>query len=255
MNGYLMLTEGRSGSSWLSSLANSTGRLGNSSEWIDRKVLGVRLESLSAGEFFRLVLDRAKSDNDRFAVKLFPRHIYLANQLYGFDFIRRCLDEHSTRLVVLRRNDRVRQAISLARGRMTRQYRSILKPKQEPKYDFDLICRCYFFIERSYAFWQSYLDLLSLPHDLFIYEDMQHDPSPFLRAISEHLGVEPPDAAHSDLRVQRDALTEQWVARFEDDLHGSTVLAHGVQKMPIRNFKNIGRFLRREPMLPLPFSF
>jgi LPS sulfotransferase NodH len=251
MNGYLMLTEGRSGSSWLGSLTNASGIMGSSSEWLSDPSLR---EVSNSAEFFSRVLSKASTPNGCFAVKVFPRHLYATNYKHGFDFIRRCMAEHDTKIIVLFRKDRVRQAISLARASITRQWDSRREVKKDLKYDFDFICRCYFFIDQSYAFWRSYIELLELPHDIFFYEDLVPDPAPFIRSVSCHLGIKPPEAPRSEFRVQRDSVTEEWTAQFRKDLAERDILSHGFYRPPSRNVRNLGRFLRKEHMLPLPFT-
>jgi LPS sulfotransferase NodH len=255
MKGYLLLTEARSGSEWLGSLANNTGRMGISEEWIDSHFLGVKLRDLSGDDFFSLVLARSRTENDRFAVKVFPRHLYLASDIYGFDFVDRCMKERDTKLIFLRRNDRVRQAVSFARGLMTRQWRSDSVAKRMAAYDFPTICRCYFRIEQSYSFWQHYLGLRSLPHESVVYEDLLADPSAYLRMLSEHLDVETPMKPQTTLAIQRDDSTEAWVEKFNQDALSRNIVEFVVDRRyaPNRNLANLGRFLRKEPMIPLPF--
>ncbi|MDN5928930.1 MAG: Stf0 family sulfotransferase [Hyphomicrobiales bacterium] len=251
MNGYLMLTEARSGSSWLGSLTNASGAMGNSSEWLSEP--GLR-DVHDGTEFFSRVLSKASTPNGCFAVKIFPRHLYETTHKYGFDFIRRCMAEHDTKIIVLFRKDRVRQAISLARASITRQWGSRREAEREPKYDFNFICRCYFFIDQSYAFWRSYLELLELPHDTFFYEDLVPDPAPFIQSVSSHMGIKAPETPQSEFRIQRDNVTEEWVLQFRKDLAERNVLSHGFQRLPGRNVRNLARFLRKDPMLPLPFT-
>ena len=205
--------------------------------------------------FSLLVLARSRTENDRFAVKVFPRHLYLVSDTYGFDFIDRLMKEHDTKLIFLRRNDRVRQAVSFARGLMTRQWRSDSVAKRMAAYDFPTICRCYFYIEQSYSFWQHYLGLRCLSHETVIYEDLLGDPSAYLSMLSEHLDVPPPTKPQTTLTIQRDETTEAWAEKFNRDVLSRNILEFVVDRRyaPVRTLANLGRFLRKEPMLPLPF--
>jgi LPS sulfotransferase NodH len=251
-----MLTEGRSGSNWLGSLANSTGVMGNLEEWIDPFSLGVEPEKLQRGPFMNLIFQKASTPNGRFAIKLFPRHIHMTQHLFGFDFIAETCRLYDTSLIVLRREDRLRQAISFAKACMTSQWRSNYEVKGEASYNFDLICRCYFYIERSYAFWRSYLGLREIKYHEFNYESLVSDPSPYISQIAELMEVELSVQPQTNLRVQRDKSTEDWLARFRSELTTKNVVAASLlHNRPSRTFKNLGRFIRDEQMTPHPMEF
>jgi LPS sulfotransferase NodH len=251
-----MLTEGRSGSNWLGTLANSTGQMGNLEEWIGPNYLGTKLKNLGRGAFLEQVFQKASSENGRFAIKLFPRHIHMVQHVYGFDFIAETCRHHDTALIFLQREDRHRQAISFARARMSGQWRSDFKAKGDEGYDFDLICRYYFYIERSYAFWKSYLELRGFDYHEFSYEALTDDAGPYISRLAELLDVDLTTAPQTNLRVQRDTLTEEWLKRFQSDIRERNVVASSLaQPRPSRQVHNLWRFLRGQQMTPLPSEF
>ncbi|MER9332023.1 Stf0 family sulfotransferase [Mesorhizobium sp. M0488] len=246
--GVAILAEARSGSEWLASLANSTGLLGKSREWLDPDHLGFKPKSFE--DLHRAVIDRGGTANGRFAVKLFPRHLHWSQAKYGADFLAECIRRHAMGLVLLERRDRLRQAISYCRAKVTGHWKSTMDGKDlVPQYDFAVLCQVYFRLEQSYAFWEAYLRMADLPYDHLFYEDLVDDPRPYLASVARLLSVEMPDCEfETNLRLQRDTYTEEWVERFKDDAKSKGVLAHMPDKMAPRNIDNLARFLLKKQM-------
>ncbi len=243
MKGYLLLSVHRTGSYWLCSLANDTERMGRANEWLKPSFLQIRPSSYSPEAFFDLVIEKASTENGRFGVKIFPEHLKWVKAQYGFDFIAECRERYETRIIYLERRDRLSQALSFARGRMTRQWKSTSSTRGDEAYDFAAICRAYFDIERSYAFWRAYFTLQNLDRAEFFYEDLLPDPMPYLHALAAHLCVQAPVQQRTDLVIQRDSLTEEWLARFKDDL-GSRSVLEAYTPGQGRGLKSLGRLLR-----------
>lgn len=220
--GVLMLTEARSGSNWLGSLATAAG-FGNLGEWLSPGIMGKPLEDYTPEAWAELALDRATA-NGVFHLKLFPRYIYLLQAKFRYDVLRHCLERHETHLVLVQRRDRLRQAISLARGQQTMKWRSDFAAKGEEVYDFELICRCLFHIGRSYDFWNTLVGAMELSARTFVYEDMLADPSPYLDHMADLLGQPRPGPQKSAFTIQRDARTEEWRDRFRADARRNGVL-------------------------------
>lgn len=253
--GVILLTEGRSGSNWVGSLAGNAS-LGNSGEWLDSSQLGVSPRKVDFDTFSQAVLAKGSSDGNDFFVKVFPQHLFSLRRFYKQDFIRTCLEREQTQLLILTRRDRLRQAISFSRGLQSQQWTSRREAKAEPEYDFDQICRCYFLIGRSYDFWDSYAAAQDLPVQRFVYEDLVPDPSPFLRAVADAMGKPAPQKAESELKIQRDATTEEWVERFKADMRVRDILDNLTPSRPARRtLSNLTRFLRARQLKPLPYSY
>lgn len=224
MKGYIMLSEGRSGSNWLGSMANKTGQMGYLSEWLGSEYHDKKISAYSADEFFDAVMEKAQSKNGRFAIKVFPRHLHNIYRNLGFDFIRRCLREHDTKLVLLTRQDTIGQAISFVRGIQTGQWTSRNKKAGDEKYDFENICRAYFFISRSNQYWDAHLGVNQFPHDRFTYEELLDDPTPFLLNLQEALDVDGKFEFRTDLRIQRDTLSQEWREKFREDVKNRDIV-------------------------------
>ncbi|TPM15141.1 Stf0 family sulfotransferase [Mesorhizobium sp. B2-3-5] len=247
MKGVAILTEARSGSEWLGSLANSTGLFGKSAEWLDTANLGCKPKSFD--ELMSAVIDRGGTANGRFAVKLFPRHLHWSQAKYGADFLAECLRRHAMGLVLLERRDRLRQAISYCRAKASGRWRSTDGADLVPRYDFAGICQAYFLIEQSYAFWEAYLRMADLPYDHFFYEDLLDDPRPYVASMARQLSIEMPNREFkTNLRLQRDNHTEDWAERFQNDVKSKGLLAHLPKRVAPRNINNLARFLLKKQM-------
>lgn len=249
-----MLSEVRSGSNWLGSLARAADTMGLLEEWLVLDFLDPHIRPAAGARVLELILEKASTSNGRFAIKIFPGQLYKVKLDYGFDFIRACLAEHDTAIFVIKRRDRMRQAVSVARAQTTRQWRSTQDKKASPQYDFNQILRAFYHIEQSYRFWDNYLTLLDQPYTLMHYEDLRSDPSPFLTEVARHLAVPPPQTLASELSIQRDNLTEEWVERFKMDIKtNDIVVAAGLRSPASRNLSNLCRFFRKEVTSPFPF--
>lgn len=255
MHGYILLAEGRSGSSWLGTLTDSTGVMGKSNEWISQKLLGLRMKDHSKADYVAEIVKRASTENGRFAIKIFPRHLFEFAEVYGDDFIDVLRAEHGVSIFHLEREDTVRQAISFLRGTQTRQWDSNRVQEKKATYDFSEVARCLFYIEESKAFWRSYLKLRDMNQTTFVYEDLVGDPSPFVDAVARALDVEAPSYSTS-YEIQRDNITEEWVARLRQDLRSSSPLGSYSRQQAIKpSLKNVIRLLRGRLKGLRPFLF
>lgn len=118
-----------------------------------------------------------------------------------------------------------------------------------PQYDFAGICQAYFLIEQSYAFWEAYLRIGNLTYDHFFYEDLLDDPRPYVESMARQLSVEMPEGEFkTNLRLQRDTHTEDWVERFQNDAKSKSPLAHLPENVAPRNIDNLARFLLKKQM-------
>lgn len=254
--GVLVLTEGRSGSNWLGSLTNSTERLGKSDEWFAPKGLGRRTQKIPAQDHISTALERASTSNDFFCIKLFPSHLHWFDQRHGIDLLHHFVTYHDVRLIRLERRDRYRQAISYSKGLQTKQWTSGRDRRREPIYDFGQICRCFFLIERSYAYWESYLNLRNLKADLFEYETLVSNPQPYVNALAVHAGETDLPAPETNLKVQRDDRTEEWLERFQVDVARNGIVSHSTPARPYRRtLSNLARFFMGRQMKPYSYVY
>lgn len=257
MKGVVILTEGRSGSNWLGSLISGTGTLGISREWFARRGLGDTPAPATGAELIQEVLTRASTPNEFFAIKLFPAHVHRFDQIYEYDLIHSLNSQHNILFIRLTRNDRIRQAVSYARGLQTKLWTAAShKKKGEVHYDFETICRCYFMIDRAYSYWESYCHLRKLNHMHFSYEQMLPNPRPFVDAVAAHAGVANivlPESRHS---IERDEKTEEWVMRFQEELMVSDIVRASTTHRPAkRTLTNFARFAGGRHLKPYPYHY
>ena len=248
MRGVAILTEVRSGSNWLGSLTNATGLMGRSEEWLNRGYLGIDPDGYDALE--AAVLQKASTPNGRFAIKVFPSHLAWAKEKSGKDFLFEIRKTHDLSFVLLERRDRTRQAISAYRASISRVWTSKHRATRGPaRYSFAGISQAFFEIERSYAFWRAYLSLSDLSCQSFVYEDLQQDPKPYLEALARFMQVPVPATTPlSELEVQRDVVTEQWVARFREDVEAKGAI-DAIEDAPLpRTLDNLTRFAFKKPL-------
>jgi LPS sulfotransferase NodH len=254
--GVLILSEARSGSSWLCSLARQA-RLGNPKEWLNRDASFIDPYQTPWGDHFPQIMEKASADNGCFAIKIFPHQLHRINHAYKTDFIQYVKARHPINFVVLTRRDRLGQAISLTRSFQTNRWKSTEEAKGKAFYDFDMICRAYFMIGQSYDFWQSYLDITGEQAKHFVYEDLMDDPSPFLNHMADCLGQARPAALPpTDLKIQRDDTTQHWREQFLEEIKTKPFLDHTTPSRPInRSLSNIIRMLRGRQVKPYPYGF
>lgn len=245
--GLILLSMPRSGSSWLASLTNAGGEMGIADEWLDFAHLTPPKGAKGRPAFNAKTLQSASTPNGYFAVKIFPRQLLQVVDEYEYDFIRRALREHDTQLVLLEREDRKAQAISLVRAMQTGQWRADQPAAKTPRYNFGAIAQAYFHICRGYDFWHSYLALHGFAHSRFTYEALTQNPAPFLQAVTAHFGT-PPPTANSPLKIQRDPESAEWRTRFDADLATRGIPASAYQqKQPEPGLANALKVLRGQP--------
>jgi LPS sulfotransferase NodH len=249
MKGVLILTEGRSGSNWLGSLLESSGNMGVPSEWFNINMHNPRPQG--PDELIRLAVDKASTPNGRFVIKIFPRHLTSAHALFGVDLLREMRQRYDVGAVRLGRADRLRQAISYAKAIQSREWVSGTpkEARQRPQYNFKDVAEAYFLIEKSESFWNAYLDMARFAPEHFVYENLVEDPGPFVNACARLLDVQPQDHLTSNLKVQRDQATEDWVDRFRNDLTTKSPLAHASGRPASRNLRNLKRFLAHQALI------
>ncbi len=254
MKGYILLSEIRSGSNWFCSMTNSTGKMGNASEWLNSETVDNQLifanKKFSAQAHFERVIEAATGDNNRFAVKIFPRHLRYTYDKYNYNFLKECLKHHEVYFGVLTRADRLRQAISATRAQQTNYWSSNGKKQSQEYFDIKRICRNIHLLEQSYAFWRSYLAINNIQFQEYKYEDIGTKYPTYLTDIADLLDVTIDADAISTTKVkkQRDQTTEEWVRLFREQADQLDIfnILDEIEVHP-RTLKNISRMMRKQP--------
>lgn len=212
--GYAICTAPRSGSNLLCQYLTSTGILGRPLEyfnWQGRRSSEDAAYPIEPSDQCRMILTRGATENGVYGVKLFWYQHTDTSALLDWT---RALPNLS--YIYLERRDRLAQAISWARALQTSQYRSTQLRRAEPVYDADAIRLRLYELDREYAHWASFFAQRGLAPLTFAYEDFIGDPQPAVDAVARLLGMPPSPIAPEqiNLAIQRDALSEEWRARF-----------------------------------------
>lgn len=254
--GTLILTEGRSGSNWLGSLTKATGVLGNSEEWFARWAWPKALENAQCETYIDAMIAKASTPNGYFCAKIFPAHPHYFNVIYGQDLVRTLIERFECNILMLDRRDRMRQAVSYARGIQTEQWKSIGAAKREAAYDAMMIARCYFLVNQSYEYWRTYTSIRGIKVTYFTYEDLIGAPDPYVESIARHAGETVDRIPESPLKIQRDEITEIWLERFQKDLPTLNItVASAPQRQPRPDLSNLRRLLTGKPLKPYPYTY
>ena len=254
--GTLILTEGRSGSNWLGSLTKATGVLGNSEEWFARWAWPKDLKNVPCDTYIDAMIAKASTPNGYFCAKIFPAHTHYFNVIYGQDLVQNLIERFDCNILMLDRRDRMRQAVSYARGMQTAQWKSSGAAKREAAYDAMMIARCFFLVNRSYEFWWAYASIRGIEVTYFTYEDLIGAPDPYVKSIIEHAGETVDEIPESLLKIQRDEITEDWLARFQKEIPTLNITAASTpQRQPRPDPSNLRRLLTGKPLKPYPHTY
>jgi LPS sulfotransferase NodH len=229
---YLICTTPRSGSWLLAEALTGTGLAGrpqdyfwHADEQTHRRQLGVPADAPFA-DYFRKVVEYATTPNGVCGVKMMSGNLEyfvgFAQALVGTQHVP--VPELLATLfpnlhyIWLKRNDKVRQAISWVRASQTGVY-MITDDTQRPtgaqvSFDFDVIAREVRAFEREEAFWGQYFATCGVEPLTVVYEDFASAYEETALRILDHLGVatqEPVKFAPRRLMKQADALSDEWV--------------------------------------------
>lgn len=213
--GYALCTTPRSGSNWLGQLLAGTGRLGRPFEAFNgpgRRLLIDPAYPLDPVEQIRRVLADGSTPNGVYALKVFPNHLDEAAR-----HVRWTASLPDLRFAHLSRRDVLGQALSWHRAEQTLQFRATFAPRGEARYDGPRIRALLNAIVAQQARWELFFARNAVQPLRLVYEEILREPQAACNAVAGLVGVAPPvhfDPAAVDLRVQRDALTEEWRERF-----------------------------------------
>jgi LPS sulfotransferase NodH len=215
MRGYAICTEPRSGSVFLCRLLRSTGVLGQPTEYFNAEA----------------VRNRGPADyplDPEAQLAEIPRLGSTANGVYGLKIFGHQFDAvKSTRwaerlpslaFVHLQRQDLLGQAISHARAMQTQQWTSSYPAGVEAVYDRELINNALVQAAREQTRWCYYFARNGIAPLNLLYEQIVQSPQETVEAVGRLIGLSETPKVDleevGDLRIQRDALSDAWRARF-----------------------------------------
>jgi len=209
--GILVCTSPRSGSNHLAGLMASAG-LGHPLEWFGvRRLLELPGYPRDPRAQLLRALTEGRSSTGVYAIKLFAsqftqlaKKVKLPASLPNLSYVR------------LTRDDLLGQAISWARARQTREFRSSEISHVPPRYDGHAIAESLEKILMENVTWDGWFAKNGLSFLPLTYEQLQRDPAGSLTKLAQLVNVEPnwETNLRSGLEIQRDAINEEWRKRF-----------------------------------------
>jgi trehalose 2-sulfotransferase len=217
MRGYAICTEPRSGSVFLCRLLRSTGVLGKPTEYFNadavRGVRGGPVDYPPDPEAQLAEIPRLGSTpNGVYGLKIFSQQFDLVKSTRWAERL------PSLAFIHLERRDLLGQALSHARAVQTQQWVSSHATNAEATYDRDLINNALALAAREQARWRYYFARNGIAALSLVYEDIVQAPQETVEAVGRLVGLtETPKVdldQLGDLTIQRDALNDEWRARF-----------------------------------------
>jgi LPS sulfotransferase NodH len=213
--GYAICTSGRSGSNLLCQYLASTGVLGNPREYFNgsgRRMLESPGYPDDPTEQIKWILTEGATPNLIYGLKVFPAQAYRVEQSV-------CWLEllPNLRFVTLERHDVLAQAISGVRATQTNQWRASMPSQGVADYDGAAIRAGLAQISNDHFRWKTLFARRGVEPVALIYEDLVKDPQISIDRIARVFDLSDSariDSVKIDLSVQRDAVTEEWRARF-----------------------------------------
>jgi len=213
--GYVVCATPRCGSNYLCQLLASTGVLGDPREYFNptgrRHYDGDPDYPADARGQLGRVLTTGRTPNDVYGLKIHP--FQLAELPADLDPLAELPRLHVVRMV---REDRLGQALSWTRAQQSGQFRATDAPSARVHYDRDHIERSLGFLADEEAQWERTLAGRGLPETTVSYEELVADPQAAVDRVARLIGVRRArvDPDRVDVRIQRDAETDEWRRRF-----------------------------------------
>ena len=126
------------------------------------------------------------------------------------------------RYIRITRTDKVRQAVSLWKAVQTQAWRAERAVDEDrelepPAYSYRAIDHLVMQLHQHDASWTGYFTGLGVEPVEITYEELAEAHEPVVRRVLDHLGIpypEPLDLGEPRLKVQADAISEDWVERY-----------------------------------------
>jgi LPS sulfotransferase NodH len=204
----------RTGGSLLAEALKATGRLGDPQEYFNPDAIVVAPgESYPRDAPAQLaeIARRGVTPNGIYGLKLFCDQF---DDLGGFDWASRLPDLH---FVHLERRDILGQAISWVRAMQSVQWNSTQPQRGELRYDAAAIEAALGRFALHRARWAMFFARNAISPLNLVYEDMIAAMPQTVQAIGALVGIDDVPGAMpvpGQLEVQRDAISEEWRARF-----------------------------------------
>jgi LPS sulfotransferase NodH len=213
LRGYAVCSTARSGSTYLCTLLESTGRLGHAVEYFNaraRRMAGLTDYPDDPQLQLAKVLELGSTPNGVYGLKIFADQAELIRETRWAAVL------PNLAFVYLERGDLLGQAISQVRAAQTDQWRHDMPVCAEPRYDAAAITRALRNTAKDQARWNFWFARTGIEPLRLRYEDIIANPQSAVDGVAALVGVErlAVRAEDATVRVQRDALSEAWRARY-----------------------------------------
>jgi trehalose 2-sulfotransferase len=214
---YMICSLPRSGSSLLCEALANTLHAGMPAEYFNPGMVAVmkrRWKVESFDDYLRELLARKTSPNGVFGLKVhWGQYTQVVEDRDPESIF------PNIRFIRIRREDRVRQAVSWVRARQTGDWSVSWKDPRggHAQFDPDEIGKSLGRLEREDAAWEAFFRLHSISPHRLSYEELVEAREPTLRGIFAFLGVDLPEDLRFDppaLERQADRVSDEWVARY-----------------------------------------
>jgi LPS sulfotransferase NodH len=223
--GYAICTSGRSGSNLLCQYLSSTGMLGNPLEYFNgggRRLLGYPEYPDDPSKQIDWIVTEGATPNGIYGLKIFPAQVEQIEKSIRWTELLPDL-----KFVLLKRRDILGQALSAVRALQTEQWRASMPARGPALYDGAQIYERLKIAARDYARWDIFFARRAVAAAVIIYEVFLVDPQSAVDQVADLFGLRGQARAAGeriDLKSQRDAITEEWRARFLDEYRGRNEL-------------------------------
>jgi LPS sulfotransferase NodH len=213
--GYAICTSGRSGSNLLCQYLSSTGMLGNPLEYFNgsgRRLLGYPDYPDDPSKQIDWILTEGATPNGIYGLKIFPAQVEQIEKSIRWTELLPNL-----KFVLLKRHDILGQALSAVRALQTEQWRASMPARGPAQYDGAQIYERLQITARDYARWDIFFARKAVAPAIIIYEDLLADPQSAVDQVADLFGLRGRARAAGepiDLKIQRDATTQEWRTRF-----------------------------------------
>ena len=217
---YIVAATYRCGSTYLCTRLWETGVLGAPFEYLNHehemRFLHARLAAHSPQDYLDKLIACRMSDNGVFGLKVHFPHFRAA--LRGCPGLLERLEP--LKFVFIRRQDKIAQAVSLAKAYQSRAWLSLdsRESRDVPLfYSRDFIMACLNEVNRQEACWVDWFEAQGWRPHVVYYEDLTRDPQRVLGDICRLLAAdtdEPSRGAVPVIERQFDCVNEDWIRRF-----------------------------------------
>lgn len=207
---YSIISTPRSGTTYLCSLLEKTGRMGRPEEYFNEDLIPTYQEKLklegNPQSYLDKIIWQSRMDNDCVGVNINSKEAFNISKEHGWIDI-------TTHWIRLKREDKILQAISLYKAWETKKWHSFQKSSKSAKYSFTGIKAAYDYIISQENFWDSMnLDYMDISYE----EDILEDSYSTIYSILEYvnLPIEGMGKLTSDIKILRDDSSFIWKEKF-----------------------------------------